>query len=50
MLMEVIWRTISDGECKSMILLWILIWGRKRELIREMLDELNEEMSNHKET
>jgi hypothetical protein len=36
MLMEVIWRTISDGECKSMILLWILIWERResRGLVR----------------
>merc|ERR1739838_421330 len=30
--MEVICLTISEGECKSMTLLWILIWKRSQVL------------------
>lgn len=33
MLMEVIFLTISEGECKSMMRLWILIWKRKIQLV-----------------
>merc|ERR1719483_735896 len=32
MLMEVICLTISDGECKSITLLWILIWNLSQVL------------------
>lgn len=51
MLMDVIWRTISDGECKSMILLWILIYNDKRRLLLiQRLAAGSVKMSNYKET
>lgn len=34
-LIEVICFTISEGECKSITLLWILIWNLGKNIIRK---------------
>jgi hypothetical protein len=47
---EVIWRTISDGECKSMILLWILICKERNLISLKIHYDIDELMLDYKET